>query len=165
MRLVMMLVLVMLVMVLWIRWIDLGDHFDDNEQWTMIMWWWWWLCYTGANQGRWWWGATKAPTSPPPSDNPGCWRWDGREEDGDNGDPQVQLEMKALWEEFNELGTEMIVTKAGRRMFPTYQVGDGGEWRMWWWGGELWWFKSGEIVWVGPNGGLHAGHGLCPFRW
>ena len=49
------------------------------------------------------------------------------EEDGDNGDLQVQLEMKALWEEFNELGTEMIVTKAGRRMFPTYQVGDGGE--------------------------------------
>jgi T-box len=35
---------------------------------------------------------------------------------------QVQLEMRALWEEFNELGTEMIVTKAGRRMFPTYQV-------------------------------------------
>ena len=28
-----------------------------------------------------------------------------------------QLEMKPLWEEFNELGTEMIVTKAGRRMF------------------------------------------------
>ena len=26
----------------------------------------------------------------------------------------VQLEMKALWEEFNQLGTEMIVTKAGR---------------------------------------------------
>jgi hypothetical protein len=24
------------------------------------------------------------------------------------------LEMKALWDEFNELGTEMIVTKAGR---------------------------------------------------
>nr|XP_020736430.1 T-box transcription factor TBX10 [Odocoileus virginianus texanus] len=34
----------------------------------------------------------------------------------------VQLEMKALWEEFNHLGTEMIVTKAGRRMFPTFQV-------------------------------------------
>lgn len=31
------------------------------------------------------------------------------------------LEMKALWDEFNELGTEMIVTKAGRRMFPTFQ--------------------------------------------
>ncbi len=27
---------------------------------------------------------------------------------------QVQLEMKPLWEEFHELGTEMIVTKAGR---------------------------------------------------
>lgn len=26
----------------------------------------------------------------------------------------VQLEMKNLWEEFNSLGTEMIVTKAGR---------------------------------------------------
>nr|XP_020824076.1 T-box transcription factor TBX10 [Phascolarctos cinereus] len=34
----------------------------------------------------------------------------------------VQLEMKSLWEEFNQLGTEMIVTKAGRRMFPTFQV-------------------------------------------
>uniref|UniRef100_A0A7N4NIQ2 T-box transcription factor 10 n=1 Tax=Sarcophilus harrisii TaxID=9305 RepID=A0A7N4NIQ2_SARHA len=34
----------------------------------------------------------------------------------------VQLEMKSLWEEFNRLGTEMIVTKAGRRMFPTFQV-------------------------------------------
>ncbi|XP_075218856.1 T-box transcription factor TBX1-like isoform X2 [Lycorma delicatula] len=30
--------------------------------------------------------------------------------------------MKQLWEKFNELGTEMIVTKAGRRMFPTFQV-------------------------------------------
>ena len=26
----------------------------------------------------------------------------------------ASLEMKALWDEFNELGTEMIVTKAGR---------------------------------------------------
>ncbi|KAK3084510.1 hypothetical protein FSP39_014583 [Pinctada imbricata] len=34
----------------------------------------------------------------------------------------VQLEMKTLWDEFDELGTEMIVTKAGRRMFPTFQV-------------------------------------------
>ncbi|XP_067916277.1 T-box transcription factor TBX1-like [Heterodontus francisci] len=34
----------------------------------------------------------------------------------------VQLEMKGLWDEFNQLGTEMIVTKAGRRMFPTFQV-------------------------------------------
>uniref|UniRef100_A0A8C0ABZ6 T-box transcription factor 10 n=1 Tax=Bos mutus grunniens TaxID=30521 RepID=A0A8C0ABZ6_BOSMU len=37
----------------------------------------------------------------------------------------VQLEMKALWEEFNQLGTEMIVTKAGRYKHgdvPTFQV-------------------------------------------
>ena len=32
------------------------------------------------------------------------------------------LETKELWDKFNELGTEMIVTKAGRRMFPTFQV-------------------------------------------
>lgn len=32
------------------------------------------------------------------------------------------LEAKPLWEEFHQLGTEMIVTKAGRRMFPTFQV-------------------------------------------
>ena len=27
---------------------------------------------------------------------------------------EVRLEMKALWDEFHSLGTEMIVTKAGR---------------------------------------------------
>ncbi|XP_074601565.1 T-box transcription factor TBX1-like isoform X2 [Brevipalpus obovatus] len=37
-------------------------------------------------------------------------------------DVSATLEMKCLWDEFNELGTEMIVTKAGRRMFPTFQV-------------------------------------------
>ncbi|XP_068172595.1 T-box transcription factor TBX1 [Antennarius striatus] len=35
---------------------------------------------------------------------------------------KVQLEMHALWKQFDQLGTEMIVTKAGRRMFPTFQV-------------------------------------------
>ncbi|XP_071986098.1 T-box transcription factor TBX10-like isoform X1 [Engystomops pustulosus] len=34
----------------------------------------------------------------------------------------VSLETAALWETFNSLGTEMIVTKAGRRMFPLFQV-------------------------------------------
>ncbi|XP_076344202.1 T-box transcription factor TBX1-like [Tachypleus tridentatus] len=33
-----------------------------------------------------------------------------------------ELQMKSLWEEFNQLETEMIVTKAGRRMFPSFQV-------------------------------------------
>ncbi len=34
---------------------------------------------------------------------------------------KASLEMKCLWDEFNELGTEMIVTKAGRyaKMFIT----------------------------------------------
>ncbi|KAF6722399.1 T-box transcription factor TBX1 [Oryzias melastigma] len=35
---------------------------------------------------------------------------------------RVQLEMQALWQQFDQLGTEMIVTKSGRRMFPTFQV-------------------------------------------
>ncbi|XP_063289933.1 T-box transcription factor TBX1-like [Pelobates fuscus] len=34
----------------------------------------------------------------------------------------VSLETAGLWETFNHLGTEMIVTKAGRRMFPLFQV-------------------------------------------
>ncbi|XP_036359403.1 T-box transcription factor TBX1 [Octopus sinensis] len=34
----------------------------------------------------------------------------------------VQLESKGLWDQFDKLCTEMIVTKAGRRMFPTFQV-------------------------------------------
>lgn len=38
----------------------------------------------------------------------------------------VMLEAKQLWDRFHEQGTEMIVTKAGRRMFPTFQVRVGG---------------------------------------
>ncbi|AWO99324.1 putative T-box transcription factor TBX1-A-like [Scophthalmus maximus] len=38
------------------------------------------------------------------------------------GGVSVQLEMHVLWQQFDQLGTEMIVTKAGRRMFPTFQV-------------------------------------------
>lgn len=34
----------------------------------------------------------------------------------------VTLENKKLWDQFNAQGTEMIVTKTGRRMFPTFQV-------------------------------------------
>lgn len=34
----------------------------------------------------------------------------------------VILETKPLWDKFHEQGTEMIVTKTGRRMFPTFQV-------------------------------------------
>ncbi|KAH7637256.1 t-box h15-like protein [Dermatophagoides farinae] len=34
----------------------------------------------------------------------------------------AKLETKELWEKFHELGTEMIITKTGRRMFPTCRV-------------------------------------------
>lgn len=37
----------------------------------------------------------------------------------------VQLEMKPLWEEFNQLGTEMIVTKAGRCGHGEWGLGRG----------------------------------------
>ncbi|RWS30381.1 T-box transcription factor TBX20-like protein [Leptotrombidium deliense] len=36
------------------------------------------------------------------------------------------LENKDLWDKFNELGTEMIITKSGRRMFPTVRVSFSG---------------------------------------
>jgi hypothetical protein len=32
---------------------------------------------------------------------------------------KVQIESKSLWDEFDQLGTEMIVTKAGRYLFRT----------------------------------------------
>ena len=36
------------------------------------------------------------------------------------------LETDALWQRFHELGTEMIITKSGRRMFPPLRVSFGG---------------------------------------
>ncbi|XP_023215038.1 T-box transcription factor TBX20-like isoform X1 [Centruroides vittatus] len=35
---------------------------------------------------------------------------------------ECHLENKELWDKFHELGTEMIITKSGRRMFPTLRV-------------------------------------------
>ncbi|KAG5313613.1 TBX20 factor, partial [Acromyrmex insinuator] len=37
-------------------------------------------------------------------------------------DVECHLETKDLWDKFNDLGTEMIITKTGRRMFPTCRV-------------------------------------------
>ncbi|CDW54965.1 T box transcription factor TBX20 [Trichuris trichiura] len=37
-------------------------------------------------------------------------------------DIQCHLEARELWLRFHELGTEMIITKSGRRMFPTIRV-------------------------------------------
>ncbi|KAJ8415471.1 hypothetical protein AAFF_G00424510 [Aldrovandia affinis] len=35
---------------------------------------------------------------------------------------KVYLHERELWAKFHEVGTEMIITKAGRRMFPSYKV-------------------------------------------
>lgn len=35
---------------------------------------------------------------------------------------KVALHERELWKKFHEAGTEMIITKAGRRMFPSYKV-------------------------------------------
>uniref|UniRef100_A0A3B5L690 T-box domain-containing protein n=1 Tax=Xiphophorus couchianus TaxID=32473 RepID=A0A3B5L690_9TELE len=37
-------------------------------------------------------------------------------------DPKVTLESKDLWSEFHKMGTEMVITKSGRRMFPPFKV-------------------------------------------
>ncbi|XP_038059551.1 T-box transcription factor TBX2-like isoform X2 [Patiria miniata] len=37
-------------------------------------------------------------------------------------DIKVTLEGRELWQKFYEIGTEMIITKAGRRMFPTFRT-------------------------------------------
>jgi len=39
-----------------------------------------------------------------------------------NGGVTVELLGQSLWKKFYKLGTEMIITKAGRRMFPTLKV-------------------------------------------
>ncbi|XP_064459994.1 T-box transcription factor TBX3-like [Ornithodoros turicata] len=44
------------------------------------------------------------------------------EDDGVQDDPKVSLESKELWERFHAFGTEMVITKSGRRMFPAYKV-------------------------------------------
>ncbi|XP_017329024.1 T-box transcription factor TBX22 [Ictalurus punctatus] len=45
---------------------------------------------------------------------------------GDKTDPDTQIHVELqgsdLWRRFHEIGTEMIITKAGRRMFPSIRV-------------------------------------------
>ncbi|XP_021949014.1 optomotor-blind protein isoform X3 [Folsomia candida] len=40
------------------------------------------------------------------------------DDDGVVDDPKVTLEGRDLWEKFHKLGTEMVITKSGRQMFP-----------------------------------------------
>uniref|UniRef100_A0A673JUL8 T-box transcription factor TBX2b n=1 Tax=Sinocyclocheilus rhinocerous TaxID=307959 RepID=A0A673JUL8_9TELE len=37
-------------------------------------------------------------------------------------DPKVTLEAKDLWDQFHKIGTEMVITKSGRRMFPPFKA-------------------------------------------
>ncbi|XP_030010659.1 T-box transcription factor TBX3-like [Sphaeramia orbicularis] len=43
-------------------------------------------------------------------------------QDGLEDDPKVTLESKNLWNAFHKMGTEMVITKSGRRMFPPFKV-------------------------------------------
>uniref|UniRef100_A0A1I7YMR6 T-box domain-containing protein n=1 Tax=Steinernema glaseri TaxID=37863 RepID=A0A1I7YMR6_9BILA len=36
--------------------------------------------------------------------------------------PKVELDDKELWESFSQVGTEMVITKSGRRIFPAFKV-------------------------------------------
>uniref|UniRef100_A0A673ZWA5 T-box transcription factor 4 n=2 Tax=Salmo trutta TaxID=8032 RepID=A0A673ZWA5_SALTR len=46
----------------------------------------------------------------------------GNEPDQNIENIKVLLHERELWKKFHEAGTEMIITKAGRRMFPSYKV-------------------------------------------
>uniref|UniRef100_A0A3Q2QAR0 T-box transcription factor TBX3-like n=1 Tax=Fundulus heteroclitus TaxID=8078 RepID=A0A3Q2QAR0_FUNHE len=46
----------------------------------------------------------------------------GQPEQWLDDDPKVTLESKDLWSEFHKMGTEMVITKSGRRMFPPFKV-------------------------------------------
>ncbi|KAI5632163.1 t-box domain-containing protein [Phthorimaea operculella] len=66
-------------------------------------------------------GGSRA-MSPPPRNPQLAERWSSEE----MRHIQCHLETKELWDKFNELGTEMIITKTGRRMFPTVRVSFAG---------------------------------------
>ncbi|GFY59026.1 t-box transcription factor TBX2 [Trichonephila inaurata madagascariensis] len=68
----------------------------------------------------------KPPLTPedvlPPHLRPSIRGLEPPEDDGVKDDPKVTLESKDLWDQFHALGTEMVITKSGRRMFPAYKV-------------------------------------------
>uniref|UniRef100_A0A8R1HQ87 T-box domain-containing protein n=2 Tax=Caenorhabditis japonica TaxID=281687 RepID=A0A8R1HQ87_CAEJA len=43
-------------------------------------------------------------------------------DDGVRDNPMVELLDRPLWEKFSEIGTEMVITKNGRRIFPAFRV-------------------------------------------
>ncbi|XP_063240113.1 T-box transcription factor TBX20-like [Bacillus rossius redtenbacheri] len=63
--------------------------------------------------------SSGSPPPPPPQRNPQLQERANCEE---LRHVVCHMETKELWEKFNDLGTEMIITKSGRRMFPTCRV-------------------------------------------
>ncbi|CAG2206946.1 T-box transcription factor TBX20-like [Mytilus edulis] len=59
----------------------------------------------------------RASTTPPLSPEPYT---------GSLPNVKCRLETKDLWDKFNDIGTEMIITKTGRRMFPTVRASFSG---------------------------------------
>ncbi|CAG5122607.1 unnamed protein product, partial [Candidula unifasciata] len=43
-------------------------------------------------------------------------------DDGIKDNPKAELDGKILWDMFHEHGTEMVITKSGRRMFPSFKA-------------------------------------------
>ncbi|XP_050529118.1 T-box transcription factor TBX20-like [Daktulosphaira vitifoliae] len=70
--------------------------------------------------------ASTPPPTTPPQEPPSSAATDPELEERFNSEELrhvgCRLETKDLWDKFNELGTEMIITKTGRRMFPTVRV-------------------------------------------
>ncbi|KAL6030338.1 hypothetical protein STEG23_019285, partial [Scotinomys teguina] len=46
----------------------------------------------------------------------------GQESPQEENTVQVELQESDLWKRFHDIGTEMIITKAGRRMFPSVRI-------------------------------------------
>ncbi|CAF0798246.1 unnamed protein product, partial [Didymodactylos carnosus] len=59
---------------------------------------------------------------PPVSLPPPSFRLGTIQDDGIEDNPKVELDGKELWDQFHQHGTEMVITKSGRRMFPAYKV-------------------------------------------
>ncbi|KAF1760265.1 hypothetical protein GCK72_008511 [Caenorhabditis remanei] len=55
-------------------------------------------------------GFPPGPVGSPPDD------------DGVVDNPKVDLDDSELWQKFSQCGTEMVITKSGRRIFPAYRV-------------------------------------------
>uniref|UniRef100_A0A8C4XUI9 T-box transcription factor 22 n=2 Tax=Falco TaxID=8952 RepID=A0A8C4XUI9_FALTI len=63
-------------------------------------------------------GGRESRAAPEPEKRPKA----GAESREAGAGAQVELQGSELWRRFHEIGTEMIITKAGRRMFPSVRV-------------------------------------------